>query len=297
MTDARNARLRELLAAASPLVVPGAADALSARVAVAAGFEAVYLTGAGLTNSYLGAPDVGLVSLSQLADHTEALRMAVDVPLIVDADTGFGGPLNVHRAVQVLERRGANAVQLEDQTFPKRCGHFEGKQVIPAADMVAKIHAALDARDDDRLTIIARTDARAVHGLAEALDRAHAYHEAGADVLFVEAPQAVEEIARIGASLPGPLLVNMVEGGRTPLLPADRLGALGFSCVLYANAALRAAVYGMRGVLTHLRKYGTTEEVQAQMISWQERQDLVGKPAFDELEARYASPPPNRTSA
>jgi 2-methylisocitrate lyase-like PEP mutase family enzyme len=254
------------------------------------GFEAVYITGAGVTNARLGVPDLGLITLTELADTLEGVREAVAIPIVVDADTGFGGPLNVRRTVQMLERRGANAIQLEDQQFPKRCGHFAGKAVIPAAEMVAKLYAALDARIDDALLIIARTDARQMLGLEVALERAELYREAGADVIFVEAPESRDELAEIGRRLAGPLLVNVVEGGATPQLPAQELGALGFSIVLYANAALRGAVHGMRVVLEHLRRTGSTIGALEQMIDWEQRQELVGKPFFDELSERYATP-------
>jgi 2-methylisocitrate lyase-like PEP mutase family enzyme len=283
--------LRELLRTRHgvPFVLPGAPDALTARLAQEIGFEAVYVTGAGVTNRFLGVPDLGLITLSELADHVEAIRDAVDIPLVVDADTGFGGPLNVRRTVQVLERRGANAIQLEDQVFPKRCGHFAGKETIPAAEMVAKLQAALDARGDDSLLIVARTDARQEFGLEEALERAESYREAGADVIFVEAPQSREELAEIGRRVDAPLLVNIVEGGDTPILPAAELGELGFSIVLYANAALRGALFGARAVLEELRSTGSTEGALDRMIEWEERQRLVGKPAFDDLSDRYAT--------
>lgn len=273
-----------------PLILPGATDALSARVIEALGFEAVYITGAGVTNARLGVPDLGLITLNELADTVEAVRGAVSIPIVVDADTGFGGPLNVRRTVQVLERRGAGAIQLEDQQFPKRCGHFAGKEVIPAAEMVAKLRAALDARASESLLIIARTDARQMLGLEEALERAELYRAAGADVIFVEAPESRDELAEIGRRLDGPLLVNVVEGGATPQLPAKELAELGFSIVLYANAALRGAVRGMQVVLEHLRRTGSTLGALEQMIGWEERQALVGKPLFDELSERYATP-------
>jgi len=283
--------LRELLQTrhGAPLVLPGAPDALTARLAREIGFEAVYVTGAGVTNRYLGVPDLGLITLSELADHVEAIRDAVDIPLVVDADTGFGGPLNVRRTVQVLERRGANAIQLEDQVFPKRCGHFAGKETIAAAEMVAKLQAALDARGDDSLLIVARTDARQEFGLEEALERAESYREAGADVIFVEAPQSREELAEVGRRVDAPLLVNIVEGGDTPMLPAAELGELGFSIVLYANSALRGALFGARAVLEELRSTGSTAGALDRMIEWEERQRLVGKPAFDDLSDRYAT--------
>ena len=284
--------MRELVSTRSdgPLILPGAPDALTARVIEGLGFEAVYITGAGVTNARLGVPDLGLITLSELADTVEGVRAAVSIPIVVDADTGFGGPLNVRRTVQTLERRGANAIQLEDQTFPKRCGHFTGTEVIPAAEMVAKLHAALDARGDPDTLIIARTDARQRLGLQDALDRAQRYREAGADLIFVEAPESAGELAEIGRRIDAPLLVNMVEGGATPQLPASELSALGFSVVLYANAALRGAVHGMQVVLTQLKRTGSTAGALEQMIGWEERQALVGKPWFDELSDRYATP-------
>jgi 2-methylisocitrate lyase-like PEP mutase family enzyme len=292
--------MRELVSSRAdggPLILPGAPDALTARVIESLGFEAVYITGAGVTNARLGVPDLGLISLTELADAVEGVREAVSIPIVVDADTGFGGPLNVRRTVHVLERRGANAIQLEDQTFPKRCGHFAGKEVIPAAEMVAKLHAALDARADDGLLIVARTDARQLLGLEAALERAELYREAGADVIFVEAPQSAEELAEIGRRINAPLLVNMVEGGATPPLPASGLSALGFTVVLYANAALRGAVHGMQVVLSHLRETGSTAGALEQMVGWEQRQALVGKPFFDELGDRYATPDPRAEAA
>ena len=285
--------MRELLSMRSgggPLILPGAPDALTARVVESLGFDAVYITGAGVTNARLGVPDLGLISLTELGDTVEAIREAVTIPIVVDADTGFGGPLNVRRTVRALQRRGANAIQLEDQVFPKRCGHFAGKELIPAAEMVAKLHAALDARADDALLIIARTDARQMLGLEAALERAQLYRDAGADVIFVEAPESQDELAEVGRRLDGPLLANVVEGGATPQLPADELGALGFDIVLYANAALRGALRGMHVVLEHLRRTGSTLGALDQMLGWEQRQELVGKPFFDELSERYATP-------
>ncbi len=272
------------------MILPGAPDALSARVIESLGFDAVYITGAGVTNARLGVPDLGLITLTELGDTVEAVREAVTIPIVVDADTGFGGPLNVRRTVRALERRGANAIQLEDQLSPKRCGHFAGKEVIPAAEMVAKLHAALDARADDALLIIARTDARQMLGLEVALQRAQLYRDAGADIIFVEAPESRDELAEVGRRLDGPLLANVVEGGATPQLPAAELGALGFDIVLYANAALRGALRGMHVVLEHLRDTGSTLGALDQMLGWEQRQELVGKPFFDELSGRYATP-------
>jgi 2-methylisocitrate lyase-like PEP mutase family enzyme len=269
------------------VIIPGAADALSAIVLARLGYQAIYVSGAGLANSNLGVPDLGLVTLTEVADQVERIRGAVDLPIVVDADTGFGGPLNVRRTIRTLELRGASAAQLEDQKFPKRCGHFEGKEIVSCADMVARLTAAVDARRDDQFKIIARTDARAVTGFDDAIRRALAYKEAGADILFVEAPESLEEINTIAEELPGPLLLNLVEGGKTPPVPADELGRLGYSYVLYANSAMRAAMYGLREVMRVLLETGSTESVLGSMIGWEERQELVGKATFDELERRY----------
>jgi 2-methylisocitrate lyase-like PEP mutase family enzyme len=270
------------------IVVPGVYDALSARLGAAAGFTALYVTGAGLANARLGVPDIGLTSVDQLVEHVEAIADAVETPLIVDADTGFGNAISVARTTRRLERAGAAAIQLEDQVFPKRCGHFEGKQVIPAAEMVAKVRAAVDSRRSEDLLIIARTDARATHGLDEAIERALAYKEAGADVIFVEAPRTEEELQEIGRRVPGPLVANMVEGGSTPIVSREDLGAWGFSIALYANAALRSAQKAVTRTLNVLADAGTTTGILDQLATWEERQNAVGKPYYDELERRYA---------
>jgi 2-methylisocitrate lyase-like PEP mutase family enzyme len=282
-------QLSERLLQAQPLLVPGASDALTASIVADVGFEAVYLSGAGITNRYLGAPDLALITLTELAGHVDAVRDAVDISLIVDADTGFGGPLNVRRTVRMLERCGANAIQIEDQVDPKRCGHFEGKEVVPAPEMVAKIRAAVDARASEDTLIIGRTDARQTHGLDEAIERVGRYRDAGADIVFVEAPLTVAELEAVGRQVDGPKLVNMVEGGDTPLLPLDELGQLGFTIVLYANTALRAAMKAMHDVLSHLRRTGSTADVTDALVTWDERQRMVGKPGFDELGRRYTT--------
>jgi 2-methylisocitrate lyase-like PEP mutase family enzyme len=270
------------------LLVPGASDALSARVIATLGFEAVYITGAGVTNALLGLPDLGFISLPELAQQTSAIREAVELPIIVDADTGFGNPLNVRHAVQVLERAGANAIQIEDQVFPKRCGHFSGKQVIPAEEMVAKIRAAVDARRSQDLLIVARTDARAGHGFQAAIDRAAKWIEAGADVTFVEAPETLEEVKRIPALLRVPQIINMVPGGKTPIVDAAALASMGFAIVLYANAALQGAIAGMQGALSELKARGSLDESSGKIASFAERQRLVQKPLFDQLEQKYS---------
>src|SRR4029079_11337395 len=221
-------QFRATLKPGAALILPGVANALAARVAADCGFTAAYVTGAGLANSFLGIPDNGLVTLTELADHVTAIRAAFAGPLMVDADTGFGNALNMRRTVQVLERAGADAIQIEDQVFPKRCGHFEGKEVILAAEMVQKIKAAVDARADADLLIVARTDAIAVEGFSAAMDRAHAFREAGADIGFVEAPTNAEQMAAIGR-LPWPQLANIVIGGKTPERPNAEMKKLGFA--------------------------------------------------------------------
>jgi 2-methylisocitrate lyase-like PEP mutase family enzyme len=294
MTETLSRRLRERLVRGAGLVLPGAANALAARLIAASGFEAVYITGAGISNTALGVPDLGLVTLTELVDHVAAISDAVALPLVVDADTGFGNALNLRRAVRLLERAGANALQIEDQVFPKRCGHFEGKAVIGAAAMVQKIKAAVDTRHDADLLIIARTDARAVEGLDAAIDRAAAYREAGADILFVEAPLSLAELEAIPAQLPGPHLANIVFGGKTPALPRERLAAMGFSGIIYANAALQASVAGMSRVLRHLAATGSLAGVEDALASFAERQSLVDYDGFAALDRRYAEPPPDR---
>jgi 2-methylisocitrate lyase-like PEP mutase family enzyme len=268
-------------------VLPGAASALTARIIEDTGFEAVYVTGAGLANTFLGAPDIGLVSLTELSAHVAAIRQAVGLPLIVDADTGFGNAIGVARSVRELERAGADAIQLEDQLSPKKCGHFAGKQLIATGEMVQKLHAALDARRDPDVLVIARTDARAVEGFNAAIDRAAAYIDAGADVTFVEAPETVEEVQAIPRLLHAPQVINLVDGGRTPMLPLTDLHE--FRIALFANAALQGAIKGMQRVLDVLHRTGSLGDARDDLASWDERQRLVGKAEYDELEQRYAT--------
>jgi len=285
----RRKALRSKVEARRGLVVPGAFNALSAKVVADLGFEAVYLTGAGLTNMDYGMPDIGFIGLRDVAEHTSRVRDVVDLPLLVDVDTGFGNAINVRHAVRTLERAGADAVQIEDQTFPKRCGHFAGKGVAPLADMLAKIRAAVDARTDPDFLIVARTDARAAHGFEHAIERAERFAEAGADVLFVEATESVEEIHRLPKLLPRPQVMNVVIGGKTPALGADELARLGFGIVLYANAALQGAVAGMQRALGQLKADGRLDEDPQLVAPFAERQRLVDKALFDALEQRYAS--------
>jgi 2-methylisocitrate lyase-like PEP mutase family enzyme len=280
-------RLQTKLQPGAGLLIPGAANALAARIAADAGFDAVYLTGAGVANSHLGVPDIGLTSVTELAEHVAAMREAVELPIVADGDTGFGNALNLRRTVRLYERAGANAIQLEDQVFPKRCGHFEGKQVIARQEMVQKIKAAVDARQDGML-ILARTDARAVEGLSGAVDRMNAYREAGADLLFLEAPVDQAELASIPKAVPGPHVCNLVFGGKTPMLPREQLAAMGFAGILYANALLQAAMIAMQNVAGHLRSRGSLAGAESLLISFAGRQKLVDHERYQELEKRYA---------
>ena len=289
MYSAPKRQLKALANARRGVLVPGAFNALSARVIEDLGFEAIYVTGAGVTNMWFGLPDQGFMGLAEIAEHTARIRDAVNLPLIVDADTGFGNALNVRHAVRVLERAGADCIQLEDQVAPKRCGHFSGKEVISTEEAVAKIKAAVDARHDQNLLIMARTDACAVHGFEAALERAHRYSEAGADILFVEAVTTEAEIRSLPQRLSTPQLMNMVNGGKTPIFGTDELGEMGYGLVLYANAALQGAVAGMQQALGTLRDTRRLDEDPALVVSFAERQRLVRKPEMDALEQRYAS--------
>jgi 2,3-dimethylmalate lyase len=281
--------LRDILTPGVAVLLPGAANALTARVIEDAGFSALYVTGAGIANTYLGMPDIGLTTATEIADHVWRIRDAVSIPLIVDADTGFGNALNVQRTVRLLERAGAGAIQLEDQVFPKRCGHFEGKDVIPASEMVKKIQAAVEARQHDSTLILARTDAHAIEGLSGALERAAMYREAGADLLFVEAPQTAGELGAIPSRVPGRHICNLVFGGKTPLLPRGQLAEMEYAGVLYANAALQAAVKAMVRVLGHLHGSGSLAGMEEALVSFEERQRLLNHPRFKALEERFTS--------
>lgn len=287
MTSPRQT-LRTLVQARRGVLVPGAFNALSARVIEDLGFEALYITGAGVTNMWFGLPDQGFMGLAEIADHTARIRDAVALPLIVDADTGFGNALNVRHAVRTLERAGADCIQLEDQVAPKRCGHFSGKEVIPTEEAVGKIKAAVDARRDPDLMIMARTDACATLGFEAAVERALRFAEAGADLMFVEAVTTPDQIRALPGRLPVPQLMNMVIGGRTPITDAQELESLGYGVVLYANAALQGAVAGMQKALGVLKAQRRIDEDPALVAPFAERQRLVGKPGWDELEKRYS---------
>jgi 2-methylisocitrate lyase-like PEP mutase family enzyme len=268
-------------------MLPGCSDALTARLAEGAGFEAIYATGAGIANTLLGMPDVGLTTLTEIADQVRRITAVVGAPVVVDIDTGFGNAINARRAVQEIERAGAAAIQIEDQVFPKRCGHFSGKDVIGHAEMVAKLHAVLDARRDADLVVIARTDAIAVEGLEAGVARARAYAEAGADLIFVEAATSDEQLAALPRLIPAPLVANMVEGGKTPLHSVAELGGMGYRAVIYANAAMRMAAAAIRDAFAEMRATGDTRGLLDRMLSWEDRQVLVGLPEIERLEARY----------
>ena len=282
-------QLKALAEARRGLLVPGAFNALSAKVIEDLGFEAIYITGAGVTNMWFGLPDQGFMGLHEIADHTARIRDAVQLPLIVDADTGFGNALNVRHTVRVLERAGADCIQFEDQVAPKRCGHFAGKEVISTEEAVSKIKAAVDARQDANLLIMARTDACAVHGFEAAIERAQKFSEAGADILFVEAVTTAEYIRALPQRLDKPQLMNLVIGGQTPIVGAEELAQLGYGIVLYANAALQGAVMGMQKALTVLRDERAVREDSGLVVPFAERQRLVGKPQLDAWEKRYVS--------
>lgn len=281
--------LKKAMKSRRAMIVPGAANALFARIVEDLGFEAVYVTGAGVVNMKLGVPDIGLGTIKELAETTAEMADVTSLPLIVDMDTGFGNPLNVVRSVRLLERAGASALQIEDQVFPKKCGHFAGKEVIPAIEMIDKIKAAVDTRRDQDLQIIARTDARAIEGLDAAIERAQSYIEAGADATFVEAPVDASELARIAAALAVPQFANIVHGGRTPDPGQEALAEMGFSVVLYANAALQAAMHGARAALSVLKSDGRLDRAAPILAGFEERQRIVGKPAWDAIEQTFST--------
>ncbi len=288
-------RLRTLLAQPDLLVAPGAYDALSARLVAQAGFPVVYMTGFGTAASVLGEPDVGLLTMSEMVSRAAALAAVVgDRPLIADADTGYGNPINVRRTVREYERAGVAAVHIEDQIWPKKCGHMEGKQIIPIDEMVQKVRAAVDARRDPDFVIIARTDANAVYGLEDALRRGRAYREAGADVIFIEAPRSIEELRAIAQAFPDvPLLYNWAESGKTPLLSLEDIVALGFKLVIFPVSLLFAATHALLDLLKVLKQGQTPTAYAERMVSFSQFTDEIGLPDIQALERRYGVPPRN----
>lgn len=285
MTDTLRARL----ARPPILIAPGVYDPLTALIAERAGFEALYVSGAAIAYTRLGRPDIGLVSLSEVVDTVMLIRDRVSAHLVVDADTGYGNALNVGRTVQLLERAGATAIQIEDQDFPKRCGHLDDKVLIPRAEMAGKIRAAVDARHSRETLILARTDAVAVEGIESALSRAHLYREAGADMLFIEAPRQRDELGRIAAGLGKqvPLMANMVEGGKTPILPASELEALGFAFVIFPGAIVRALAKTAEEFYGSLKTHGSTDPFRPRMYDFTTLNDVIGTPHMLALGKQY----------
>src|SRR6185437_4015552 len=281
--------LRQHLSSGELLLVPGAYDALSARIIEEAGFAAVYVTGAGFANAAFGLPDIGLVSSTELITHAGRVTAAVSVPVIVDADTGYGGVLQVQRTVAELERAGAAAIQLEDQADPKRCGHFDGQRLIPAQEMVQKIRVAAATRSDSALVLVARTDARGAEGFDAAVARARAYVAAGADVIFVEAPRSADELRALPRLIGAPLLANMVEGGKTPVQGAAQLRAAGYAIALYANTALRAAIAAVSQAMATLRADGGSDALAGLIAPWDERQRLVRLAGYQAIEQEFTA--------
>ncbi len=281
-------RLRQLIAGTDVVVAPGVYDALGARLVALAGFSAVYATGGGIARS-MGYPDLGLLSPREIADRLANIVEHAAVPVIADADTGYGNALNVHRAVREFERAGVAGFHLEDQTFPKRCGHYDDKAVVPTGEMTQKLRAARDAATDADLVLIARTDALAVEGLDAAIERAQAYAEAGADVIFVEAPVSEAQIEAIARRVPHPKLINMFQGGKTPLVPLARLSELGYRIVIIPSDLQRAAIRAMEDVLLAIRRDGNSAAVADRMATFTDRETVVDTPAWLELDRRYST--------
>jgi len=285
----RGAALKAIIQQRRAVIVPGVANALGARIVQDLGFEVVYITGAGINNTFYGLPDLGFAGLADIAQHTAAIAAAVDLPVIVDIDTGFGNAVNTYHTIKTIERAGANAVQLEDQSMPKRCGHFSGKDFIATDEMMAKIRACVDARSSSDFLIIARTDVLVRDGFDAAIERAERFIEAGADLTFIEAVETEADLRTIPSRLSVPQVLNIVVGGKTPVLDHSELKALGFGMVLYANTALQGAIVGMRSALQGLKETGRMDEDSPKVVSFAERQRLVRKPIFDALEKKYVS--------
>jgi 2-methylisocitrate lyase-like PEP mutase family enzyme len=283
----RTARFRQLIDAPEILVLPGAHDALSLKLIQRAGFHAAACGGYSATASLIGQPDVAQLAMNEMAEMYARLCDSCDLPLLADADTGYGGPTNVARTVRAYERAGVAALFIEDQVSPKRCGHMEGKQVIPAAEMVEKLKAALDSRIDDQMIIMARTDARAMEGIEAAIDRAELYRETGADLLFVEAPQSLDELRRICSEIAGPCLANNVEGGKTPVLAAPMLEELGFAAVTWPVSATYAVAHALSELYALLKRDGTTAAFANDMLNFDSFNELIGLPALRAREAYW----------
>lgn len=279
--------LKKLLNRKQLLVAPGCFDGLSARLVQEAGFEVAYLSGGAIARS-MGIPDIGLVTMSESIERAAQVVSAIQIPVIADADTGYGNAVNLVRSVREFERIGVAAIHIEDQITPKRCGHLDGKEVISRAEMEMKLKAALDTRSDPDFCIIARTDARGVHGLEDAIGRAQAFAKLGVDAIFVEAPQSESELAEIPKRLPDvPLLVNVFKGGKTPMLPMERLQQMGYRIAIYPSETQRAAIHAMRSALTTLKREGTTESIDASLTTFKERDKVVGLDDWQKIEHTY----------
>jgi carboxyvinyl-carboxyphosphonate phosphorylmutase len=279
--------LRRLFQKGELIVAPGAHDALTAKVVAQTGFPALYMTGYGQSASTLGYPDVGLMTMSEMVSRAAAIAEACNIPVVADADTGFGNAVNVKRTVREYERAGVAAIQLEDQVMPKKCGHMTGRQVISTGEMVGKIKAATDARIDNDLMIMARTDARTVHGIGEAIRRGKAYEEAGADILFIESPETEEEMRLIASSFNIPTLANMVEGGRTPQLSNNELARIGYKIVIYPTASVYTMAKAMLDLMESLKKTGTTRNMYDHMMTFEDFNELIGLPEIRKAENKY----------
>jgi 2,3-dimethylmalate lyase len=283
-------RFRELLEGTDGLLLPGVHDALSARLAARAGHRAAYVSGSAVSMALLGLPDIGLLSGTEMIDHARRIAAAVDIPLIADADTGYGNALNVRHTIGLLEAAGIAGAQLEDQSFPKRCGHFDGKSLISQAEMVGKIRAAAAARKDPDFVVVARTDALAVLGVEAAMERARAFADAGADVLFIEAPRTLDELRSAAAASPLPVLVNVVEGGRTPQLTFEEYVALGFRIVLYPTVGVRVAAAALDGIYRHLAGNGTSVGYSGAITGFEERNEINDFESWLEWERDFVPP-------
>ena len=283
----KTAALKKLAEGDNVVLSPGVYDALSAKLAEQAGFKTALITGYGVSAAMLGEPDFGLLTMSEILDATRRITSAVDIPIVVDGDTGYGNAVNVVRTVKEFERAGAAGMILEDQVWPKRCGHMMGKQVIEMEEYIQKLRAALDSREDPDFVIVARTDARAPLGLEEAIRRGCAYKEEGADAVFVEAPRSVEELREIGRSVPGPLVANMIERAQTPALPADELAELGFRLVGYVLTGLYCAAYALREAYAELKEKGNTKALEDRMIWFGDFHSVIGLPEKMDLEKKY----------
>lgn len=285
------AEFRSLIERDGILPAMGGYDALSATLIEQAGGEVVYMSGSSVSTSVHGNPDVGLTTMTEMVDRARQMASAVDIPVFCDADTGYGNPINVMRTIQEYERADVAGVHLEDQSFPKKCGHFDDKSVIPTEEMVQKIRAAVDARENDDFVIIARTDARAVTGLDDAVERLYRYHDAGADVLFFEAPKSAEELVAVAEEFgdDAPLLANMTEGGRTPLFSAEEFEEFGYDIVLYPATGFKAAAKAMQDVYETIAETGTQKGVMDDLVTWQGRNEITGLDDIVALEQRYAT--------